>query len=174
MGCVCFESYCFEHASLGLNFGKSWFFSTRICEVSGNRLTCKMITDIKELESLFFKCASLEEAEDMVKQCATPSGMVSIHNPQGEYTAVSKTSEPLFGRKPSELKGSSAYDFFHPEDFQTVLKSHAKVTVRPEIETVDYRLRKPNGDFKEVCTLSRQIRDKSGLEFLLALTFERR
>jgi PAS domain S-box-containing protein len=140
----------------------------------GNQLIDKMITDIKELETRFFQCVSMEEAQELVNRCGAPNVMISIHNPQGEYAAVSATSETLFGRKPKELKGNSAYDFFHPEDFQTILKSHARVTIRPEIDKVEYRLRKADGGFKQVCSMSRQIRDHSGLDFLLVLTFERR
>ena len=139
-----------------------------------NHLNCKMITDHKELEARFFQCTSLDDALEIVRSCGIENGMISIHNPQGEYTAVSESSTAFAGRKPKELISNSAYDYFHPEDFQTILKSHAKITIRPDVDKVEYRLRMPNGDFKEVCSLSRQVREQNGLEFLLALTFERR
>ena len=139
-----------------------------------NHLNYKMITDPKELETRFFQCSSLEDAMEIVRLCRVETGMISVHNPQGEYTAVSDTSAAFMGRKPKDLIGNSAYDYFHPEDFQTILKSHAKITIRPDVDKVEYRLRMPNGEFKEVCSLSRQVREQNGLEFLLALTFERR
>ena len=139
-----------------------------------NRSNCKMIIDPKELEARFFQCTSMEDALEIIRSCGIENGMISIHNPQGEYTAVSESAMTFVGRKPKELIGNSAYDFFHPEDFQTVLKSHAKITIRSDVDKVEYRLRMPNGVFKEVCSLSRQIREQNGFEFLLALTFDRR
>lgn len=132
-----------------------------------------METDHKKLEERFFKTASEDDAKALLKGCASPTNMVSIHSPDGIYKAASSTSEQLIGYKPDELVGNSPYDYFHPDDFQKVLKSHAKVTVRPEIDTVDYRIRKKNGSYMEVTSYSRQVRDPSGLEFLLVLTFKR-
>lgn len=132
-----------------------------------------MITDPKKLEVRYFQISTREEADQFVADCAVENAMVSTHEPNGVYNAVSKTSQTLIGYKPKELLGNSPYDYFHPDDFQTILKSHAKVTVRPDIDRVDYRLKMANGEFKEVTSFSRQVKDPSGLEFILVLTFER-
>ncbi|MCB9186787.1 MAG: PAS domain-containing protein [Flavobacteriales bacterium] len=132
-----------------------------------------MITDLKKLEERFFQIKSRAEADEFIASCGAENAMVSTHDPNGIYNAVSKTCETLIGYKPKDLIGNSPYDYFHPDDFQTILKSHAKVTVRPDIDMVDYRLKMPNGKFKEVTSFSRQVKDPSGLEFILVLTFER-
>ena len=132
-----------------------------------------MSKDLKSLEDGYFKIRSKAEADEYLASCEAEGVMVSIHEPNGIYSAVSKTSEGLVGYKPKELVGTSPYDYFHPDDFQTILKSHAKVTVRPDIDRVNYRLKLPNGQYKEVGSFSRQINDPSGLDFLLVLTFER-
>ncbi len=132
-----------------------------------------MITDLNLLEDRYFQIRTKSEADEYVAECGAENAMVSIHEPNGVYSAVSKTCEKLIGYKPKELIGNSPYDYFHADDFQTILKSHAKVTVRPEIDRVDYRLKMPDGKFKEVGSFSRQIKDPSGLEFILVLTFER-
>lgn len=132
-----------------------------------------MLTSLKELEDRYFKISSKEEADEYLKSCAAENAMVSIHEPNGLYMSVSKTCEQLIGYKQKELIGESPYDYFHPDDFQTILKSHAKVTVRPDIDRVDYRVRLPDGGYKEVGSFSRQIRDSRGHEFILVLTFSR-
>lgn len=132
-----------------------------------------METDHKKLEQRFFEVRSKADAEQLAQDCASETDMISIHSPDGIYQAVSGTCEKLIGYSPSELVNNSPYDYFHPDDFQVVLKSHAKVTVRPEIDTVDYRLRKKDNTHVEVTSFSRQVQDPSGLQFLLVLTFKR-
>ena len=132
-----------------------------------------MITDLKSLEDRYFQVRTKAEADEYLAQCGAENAMVSIHNPDGIYSNVSKTCQTLIGYKPKELIGNSPYDYFHAEDFQTILKSHAKVTVRTEVDKVDYRLRMPDGKYREVMSFSRQVKDPSGLEFILVLTFER-
>lgn len=133
-----------------------------------------MSKDLKSLEDGYFKIRTKAGADEYLASCQAEGAMVSIHEPNGIYSAVSKTCKQLVGYTPKELVGTSPYDYFHSDDFQTILKSHAKVTVRPDIDRVDYRLKLPNGQYKEVGSFSRQIKDPSGLEFLLVLTFERR
>ena len=132
-----------------------------------------MSQELKSLEDRYFKINTKEEADAYLASCNVPNAMVSIHEPNGIYSAVSKTCKEVTGYKASELVGNSPYDYFHPDDFQTILKSHAKVTIRPDIDRVEYRLKLPNGEFKPVGSFSRQIKDPSGLEFILVLTFER-
>ncbi|MBI1287291.1 MAG: PAS domain-containing protein [Flavobacteriales bacterium] len=132
-----------------------------------------MINDIKKLEALFFQCRSLADAEIMISECGVENAMVSTHDESGIYTDVSKTCKTFIGYTRRELIGNSSYDYFHPDDFQTILKSHAKVTIRPEIDHVDYRIRMPDGKYREVSTLSRLVVDPAGPQFILALTFER-
>lgn len=121
-------------------------------------------------EQQFLNCTSLNEAKQLVNDCTAGGVMVSIHDTAGNYKLVSKSSKTFFLYEPEELIGNSAYDYFHPEDFQTILKSHAKVTIRPEIDRVKYRIITKSKDAVNVYTQSRQIKDPSGQEFILAFT----
>ena len=124
-------------------------------------------------EEAFTDVRTKAEAVELMANCENPDVMVSTHDPDGRYNAVSETCKTLIGYTKKELIGQSSYDYFHPEDFQTILKSHAKVTIRPEIDRVDYRIRRPDGTYEPLTSLSRQIKDPSGLEFILVLTFRR-
>lgn len=122
-------------------------------------------------ENLFLSIRSKKEADELVLESADSQVMVSTHNPDGIYNDVSGNSEKVIGYKRKELLGTSPYDYFHPDDFQKILKSHAKVTIRPEIDKVEYRVKQKDGSDKKVRSLSRQVKDPSGLEFILVITF---
>lgn len=125
------------------------------------------------LEQAFFKCQSKEAASILIRKYAGNQAMISLHDQQGIYLEASDSSNSFMNLAERELKETSAYDYFHPDDFQNILKSHAKVTVRPEVDQVDYRLKNGPNSYLKVETLSRRIVDKNGREYILALTFKR-
>ena len=124
-----------------------------------------------EMENAFLTTKTKAEAELLVRNCKVETAMFSTHNPDGVYNDVSDSCKRLIGYSPDELIGTSPYDYFLPEDFQKILKSHAKVTIRPEIDRVEYRIRSKDGSYQKVRSLSRQIKDPSGLEFIFVVTF---
>lgn len=124
-------------------------------------------------EKKFFECKSMKQAEELVGNCGDGEVMISIHDPQGMYLKVSDSSQTVFGHNAADLIGNSAYDYFHPEDYQRILQSHAKVTLRPEIDRVNYRVVTSAKETVSLFTLSRQIRQEGGKEFLLAFTTKR-
>ena len=130
-----------------------------------------MIEKHVELENAYLTVKTKQEAEKLVDSCNTDSVMISMHSPDGKYSLASDTSEKLVGYTPKELKGQSPYDYFHADDFQAILKSHAKVTIRPEVDRVNYRIRLKDGSYKQVRSLSRQITDPNGFEFIFVITF---
>lgn len=129
---------------------------------------------LSQLEIDFYGCPNVEAAESLLKDCQLEDVMVSIHDLQGKYVELSATSKTLLGYDQAELIGNSAYDYFHQEDFKAVLTSHAKVTIRPEVERVEYRLRKANDQYIDVYSLSRQLKAISGPDRILVLTVKRR
>lgn len=84
---------------------------------------------------------------------------ISRHTPNGVYTYASPISETLFGYKPAELVGTSAYEYFHPEDLAEIAASHERVLEEPDISTVVYRIRCKDGSYTWFETTSRNIRD---------------
>lgn len=132
------------------------------------------MNDLKALENDFFKCSTEADANALLEHCDQAFAMVSIHDQQGIYMKVSSSSTEFIGIRPADLVGNSAYDYFHPDDFQNILKTHARVTIRPEVEKVDYRLRMADGCYFPVSTFSRQLTADDRSDFILALTFQRR
>lgn len=129
--------------------------------------------NLSELEIDFYKCPDVHKAKLLVQECIGMDAIISIHDLQGIYVDVSSNCKLLVGYYPKDLIGNSAYDYFHPEDFKSTLTSHAKVTIRPEVDRVEYRLRKADGQYIAVYTLSRQLKSAVGVDLILALTVKR-
>lgn len=127
----------------------------------------------KKFEEDFFKCKTADDARTLLSTCDSDKALISLHDRQGVYLAASPSSVSFFGYLPEELIGNSAYDYFNPEDFQTIVKSHARVNVKQDVDNVDYRLIPKNGNHIKVCTLSKPIIDTNGTELILAITFKR-
>jgi PAS domain S-box-containing protein len=124
----------------------------------------------KKVEEEFFKCRTEEEALGLLKGVKLPNVVISIHDRNGAYERVSDTVKEFWGYLPTDLIGNSAYDYFHPESVQDVLRSHATVNIRPGVMRVDYRIRTADAMFINVHTLSKTIARADGSEFILALT----
>lgn len=129
--------------------------------------------DFKKLEKRFFECDTKEKAEELLTECREGDVLISIHDPQGKYVGVSKSSSQFLGFAPSVLRDTSAYDYFHPEDFAEILRAHARVTTRDGADMVDYRLRMSDGSYKDVTSLSKRIVDENRDEYILSFTIER-
>ncbi len=126
-----------------------------------------------ELENAFLKISNEKEAVRLLDGCKEGDLMISIHDTQGMYIRVSESASTLTGYSSEELQGNSAYDYFHPDDFQAILKSHAKITIKPEVDDVKYRLKKADGELVSVQSLSRTITDNLGKEIIVAFTAKR-
>lgn len=75
------------------------------------------------------------------------SDMISRHDPDGVYLYVSPACFKLLGYRPDELVGRSAYEFFHPDDLEAITRSHQHILNSPDTYTVEYRIRKKNGEY---------------------------
>lgn len=88
--------------------------------------------------------------------------MISKHDPQGVYLFVSSACERMLGYTAEELVGTSAYDYFHPDDLKAIEKSHSKVMETKDVPLVQYRILKKDGSFGWFETTSKSIRNKEG------------
>jgi diguanylate cyclase (GGDEF)-like protein/PAS domain S-box-containing protein len=97
--------------------------------------------------------------------------MISVHNPQGDYIYVSPVCVTLLGYEPDELIAHSAFDFFHAEDVAAIRKSLAATLETPSSATVQYRLRRKDGRYIWVETISRATHNADGaIETIIATT----
>jgi len=88
------------------------------------------------------------------------SDMISVHTAQGNYMDVSDSCYHLLGYEREEMIGKSAYDFFHPSDYETIKQSHTMVQSQKGEPQIIYRIRKKNGDFIWYETTSKYIENE--------------
>jgi hypothetical protein len=72
--------------------------------------------------------------------------MHARYDKDGVYLSASEGAKALLGYDPSELVGTSAYAYFHPEDFAIIAAAHARVLGLPDSTTATYRRRHRDGD----------------------------
>lgn len=102
----------------------------------------------------------LRAAEARQRHLADALGdMVSAHDPDGHYLYASSAAKEMLGYEPSELVGTSAYDYFHPHDASDVRDSHDATLDVPAIQTAVYRARRADGHYVWLETVSRAIRE---------------
>lgn len=85
--------------------------------------------------------------------------MISAHAPDGTYRYVSAAAKDLLGYDPSELVGTSAYEYFHPEDLIKGEMVH-RSTLQGAPFTASYRLRRRDNEYIWVETTTRTIPDE--------------
>ena len=112
------------------------------------------------LEALGNSQVERNESEDLYRLMAENStDMITRHNPEGVFVYASPASYALLGYQPSELVGRVPNDYFHPDDIESIAKTHSKVLSLPVTYTVSYRIRRKDGKYIWFETTSRTIRD---------------
>lgn len=90
------------------------------------------------------------------------SDMITQHSPTGHYEFVSANCSRLLGYQPHELVGRNPYELFHPDDLRTVFKNHSEMLTHRGPSTIEYRMKRANGEYAWVETASLTIFDASG------------
>ena len=85
--------------------------------------------------------------------------MISAHAPDGTYKYVSAAAKEVLGYEPSELAGTWAYDYFHPDDVSKVSLAHQSALAGAPY-TVAYRMRRKSGEWAWVETTTRVMLDE--------------
>ncbi len=95
------------------------------------------IQDALHKEHRLYKLISTNSAE-----------MICMHKLDGTYTYVSPSVKNLLGYSPHELIGTNPYDIFHPDDLKRIAEeSHAKTASGETDPTIQYRIRKKDGNY---------------------------
>lgn len=124
----------------------------------------------EDIIQILSHCGSLESAKQVQQSLSDPNRFISIHNQQGKYLSTSASFEELTGRKSEEVLDTSAYDYFHGDDLTDILKSHASITLTPEVSVVSYRFRKKDDTYVRLISYSKNVSEESGAEFIVALS----
>lgn len=115
------------------------------------------ITPLKQVEH------ALRESEERLRLVTeTMSDLVCLHEPNGRYLYVTPSSLPLLGYRPNELIGRDPYELFHPDDRDRIRKESHKLALKKAPVPATYRIRKKDGTYIWLETLTHTITDASG------------
>ena len=95
---------------------------------------------------------------------------ISVHSASGTYVFVSPACRRMFGYKPDDIVGKSAYEFFHPEDLELIAANHATNLDRSSAPPITYRFKCKNGSYRWVETTSRTHTSPNGAKKIIAIT----
>ena len=116
----------------------------------------------------------LRESTELYRLLAEHStDMISKHTPSGVYTYASPACRSLLGYDPEELVGRDVYEFFHPDDFEEIQRTHSAILERPDTYTVAYRIRRKDGSYTWFETTSRTVREAQTGEVLEIIAVSR-
>ncbi len=97
--------------------------------------------------------------------------LICLHEPDGNYLYVTPSSERLLGYRPDELVGKSPYILFHPDDAERIRSGVHALALQGTTDLVEtYRMRKKNGSYIWLETLTHPICDESGTPLFLVTT----
>jgi PAS domain S-box-containing protein len=98
--------------------------------------------------------------------------MVSAHAPDGTYLFASAATRDLLGYEPSQLVGTWAYDYFHPDDVSKVSVAH-RSALNGAPFTITYRLRHRNDSYVWVETTNQIVTGEGSEEVVEILSCTR-
>lgn len=96
---------------------------------------------------------------------------ISRHSIDGKYIFVDQRTTAITGYLPQELIGSSAYEFFHQEDLNSIAVSHRRSLQGETVMTDVYRFRCKGGHLVPLRTKSTVFRNpwSKELEFIVCV-----
>jgi PAS domain S-box-containing protein len=97
----------------------------------------------------------------------TLGDMVSVLDAKARYVYVSGAVRDVLGYEPRDMIGTSAYDYFHPQDAGTVGVNHGAVSAGSAPQTAVYRVRRADGRYAWLETVTRVIRERGELVEML-------
>lgn len=138
--------------------------SAEIIELDNELCVLSMLHDITDRMEAETALRTSEEKFRLLAENSTD--MISKHTATGIYLYVSPSCRTLLGYEPEELIGHSAFEYFHPDDIETITNVHQPIIETKGIATVAYRIRRKDGQYMWFETISRTIRDSNTNEVL--------
>lgn len=98
---------------------------------------------------------------------------ICLHQANGVFIQLSPSCKRITGYNPEELIGKNPYDFFHPDDKETIeTDSHLPLLeLKESTTTIEYRFRKKEGQYLWLRTTTHILKNKEGeVEYLLSVS----
>ncbi|MDH3538763.1 MAG: response regulator [Acidimicrobiia bacterium] len=111
----------------------------------------------RELEAALETLADREREYRLMAENSTD--LIARHAPTGEYLYASPAARTLLGYEPAELVGTRVSDHIHPEDLEAMATHNEGNLTVPDVQTVQYRIRRKGGDYLWFETTSQSLRD---------------
>ena len=124
-------------------------------------------------EELENRIRQLEKEADFYRRMVESStDMISRHDADGCFVYASHSCQSLLGYSADELVGKTPYDYFHPDDIESIRKSHSEILKAPIVYTVPYRFKHKDGHYLWVEATSKTVRNlgTGRVEGIIAIT----
>jgi len=91
--------------------------------------------------------------------------LVAVLDEEGHFTYLSPSVEAVLGHEPEELLGADGDEYVHPEDESDAADMFAAVVEQPDrTETVQFRFRDGNGEWRHIEARARNMLDVPAIE----------
>ncbi len=108
--------------------------------------------------------ALVESEREFRLMAENSTDMITRHAPNGDYSYVSPVVRSLLGYEPEELIGQSPFDYLHPDDLAAIRSTYDELLAVPDVQTIQYRIRRKGGDYLWLETTSHALRDAETTE----------
>jgi len=90
--------------------------------------------------------------------------LIALHAPDGTYLYLSPSVEALLGYRADEMLGTSPYEYFHPDEVETIREKHHKQALAGnKVDDVIYRIRHKDGHYIWFETYTSVVFDEPGM-----------
>lgn len=117
-----------------------------------------MSIHIREVSKRKRTADKLQESEKSFRLLAeNSSDIISKHSRDGSFTYVSPACYLLLGYRDDELIGRTPLHFCHPDDKQRIIDNQEMIFSQQEANTITYRLRRKDGEYRWFETTSNVV-----------------
>ena len=137
---------------------------------------CGVVTALVDVTPEHEAAAELRRSRDEFRMLAEQSGdVVARMDMENRYTYVSPACERVYGWRPEEMVGRSAFDFMHPDDVGARRRLRLELLDGRDAATAEFRMRAPDGAWVPVRGTIALVRGIDGApEALLSTTRDMR
>ena len=125
--------------------------------------TCGVVTALVEVTAEHEAAVELRRSQEAFRLLAEQSGdVVARMDMENRYVYVSPACERVYGWRPEEMIGRSAFDFIHPDDVAARQRLRLELLDGREAAASEFRVRAPDGGWVPVRGTMALLRSSDG------------